>query len=179
MSLNQMREIRLKITDVFALEGEALENPANVLGRVTAYVLKHYAFLPKPLMVTIEGDDVVLRFPEEDDTAKAEAARLAEKAAKRAGEGNYEKAINIFKCALQLQPSLHTARRDLAMAYVELGDVDNATDHLIEVLRLAPQDAWSWVVLAKRVKIAKQRGKMTEQRCFGGLITAKSTSHAR
>ena len=45
-----------------------------------------------------------------------------------------------------MQPSFHAARRDLAMAYVEIGDVENATNHLIEVLRLDPKDAWSWVV---------------------------------
>lgn len=79
---------------------------------------------------------------------QAQAERLAERAGKRAAEGHYEKAVGILKRALELQPSLHRARRDLAMAYVKLGDVDNATNHLIEVLRLNPRDAWSWVVLA-------------------------------
>jgi Tfp pilus assembly protein PilF len=77
-----------------------------------------------------------------------EAARLAEKASKRAREGNYAKAIDIFKRVLELQPSFNVARRDLAMAYIESGDVDNATNHLVEVLRVDPKDAWSWVVLA-------------------------------
>ena len=66
---------------------------------------------------------------------------------KRAREGDYKKAIGIYKRVLELDPSLHEARRDLAMAYVEIGDVENATNHLIEVLRLDPKDAWSWVVL--------------------------------
>jgi len=33
------------------------------------------------------------------------------------------------------------------MIYAETGDVDNATNHLIEVLRLDPSDSWNWVVL--------------------------------
>jgi tetratricopeptide (TPR) repeat protein len=48
------------------------------------------------------------------------------------------------------------------MAYVEVGDVDNATNHLIEVLRLNPRDAWSWVVLANlyiRQKSDKDTGE--------------------
>jgi tetratricopeptide (TPR) repeat protein len=115
---------------------------------IIPFVLKQFAFLPQPLVVTIEGDEVVLQFPEESNASQAEAARLADKAAKRAQEGNYNKAIGIFKRVLELQPSLHIARRDLAMAYVEVGEVDNATNHLIEVLRVEPKDAWSWVVLA-------------------------------
>jgi tetratricopeptide (TPR) repeat protein len=112
--------------------------------------------------VTVEGDEVVIQYPEESTVAQAEAARLAERAGKRAAEGNYEKAIGILKRALELQPSLHKARRDLAMAYVETGDVDNATNHLIEVLRLDPGDAWSWVVLANlyiREKSDKETGE--------------------
>jgi Tfp pilus assembly protein PilF len=46
-----------------------------------------------------------------------------------------------------LQPTFHQARRDLAMACLETGDVDSAKNHLIEVLRLNPGDAWSWVVV--------------------------------
>ena len=34
------------------------------------------------------------------------------------------------------------------MAYVALGDVENATNHLIEVLRMDSRDPWSLVVLA-------------------------------
>lgn len=129
---------------------------------VTPLVLKQFGFLPQPLAITIEGDEVVLQFPEESATAQTEAARLAEKAAKRAAEGNYKKAIDIFRRVLELQPSLHKARRDLAMAFVEVGDVDNAINHLIEVLRLDPGDAWSWVVLANiyiREKSDPETGK--------------------
>ncbi len=118
------------------------------LAAITAYVIEHYAFLPKPIAVTLDGDEIVISFPEEPDAKKEEARRLTDRAVKRASEGNYEKAIGIYKRVLELQPSFHSARRDLAMAYVEVGDVESATNHLIEVLRLDPKDAWSWVVLA-------------------------------
>ena len=103
-----------------------------------------------------------ISFPEEADAKKEEARRLADRAVKRASEGNYEKAIGIYKRVLELQPSFHSARRDLAMAYVEVGDVESATNHLIEVLRLDPKDAWSWVVLANlyiREKSDKDTGE--------------------
>src|SRR6266550_855063 len=141
-----MREIRLNISDLFEIDPQSGDD-AKDLAAITAHVLKHYAFLPKPIAVTVEGSEVVISFPEEPDAKKEEARRLADRAVKRASEGNYEKAIGIYKRVLELQPSFHAARRDLAMAYMEVGDIENATNHLIEVLRSDPKDAWSWVVL--------------------------------
>ena len=142
-----MKEIRLKVSDLLETDLQETGEHPKELAAITAYVLKHYAFLPKPIAVTLEGDEVVISYPEEADKKREEAARLAARAVKRASEGNYKKAIGIYKRALELQPSFHDARRDLAMAYMEIGDVENATNHLIEVLRLDPKDAWSWVVL--------------------------------
>src|SRR2546429_7492268 len=156
-----MKTIRLKISDLYQFEGAPPhENPD--FATITMFVLKRFGFLPKPITVVLEGDEVVIRYPEESSEAQTDAERLAERAGKRAAEGHYEKAVAILKRALELQPSLHRARRDLAMAYVELGDVENATNHLIEVLRLSPRDAWSWVVLANlyiREKSDKDTGE--------------------
>lgn len=132
------------------------------MATITLLVLKQFGFLPQPVLVQVEGDEVVIQYPEETTAAQAEAARLAERAGRRAAEGDYRKAIGILKRVLELQPSLHTARRDLAMSYVEVGDVENATNHLIEVLRLNPRDAWSLVVLANlyiREKSDKETGE--------------------
>jgi len=145
-ALNPMKQIRLKTSDLFEIDPQTAERPKE-FAAITEYVLKHYGFLPKPIAVTVEKDEVVISYPEEPDAKREEAARLAERAVKRAREGRYEKAIGIYKRVLELQPSFHAARRDLAMAHMELGDVDNATNHLIEVLRLDPKDAWSLVVL--------------------------------
>lgn len=142
-----MRTLRLKIRDLLEPDGQQPSDRVPDVTELTLLVLKQFGFLPQPLTITVEGDEVVLQFPEESTAAQAEAARLAQKGAKRAAEGDYARAIDTLKRALKLQPSLHAARRDLAMACVELGDVENATNHLIEVLRLDPTDAWSWVVL--------------------------------
>src|SRR6266571_3231806 len=146
-ALNLMKQIRLKISELFEIDPQTAERPKE-FAAITEYVLKHYGFLPKPIAVTVEEDEVVISYPEEPDAKREEAAKLTARAIKRASEGQYEKAIGIYKRVLELQPSFHAARRDFAMAYVELGDVESATNHLIEVLRLDPKDAWSWVVLA-------------------------------
>jgi hypothetical protein len=62
-TLNPMKQIRLKISDLFAIDPQTAERPKE-FAAITEYVLK-------------------------------EAARLAERAVKRASEGQYEKAIGI------------------------------------------------------------------------------------
>ena len=151
----------MKVADLLDFEGRpASEVPDSAT--ITALAVKQFSFLPQPVTVQLEADEAILTFPEESNAAQAEAARLAERAGKRAAEGNYQKAISILKRVLELQPSLHAARRNLAMAYVEVGDSDNAVNHLIEVLRLDSHDAWSLVVLANlyiREKSDKETGE--------------------
>jgi Tfp pilus assembly protein PilF len=142
-----MPSLRLKIADFLELiDAPALQGTPG-LDVLTGLVRENVAFLKPPLVVEIEGDEIVVHYEDESGSAKSEAARLAEKGAKRAAEGDYPKAVELLKRALILQPSLHSARRDLAMAYAEMSDAENAANHLIEVLRLNPGDAWSWVVL--------------------------------
>jgi hypothetical protein len=86
-----MKEIRLKISDIFELEPQIPDQPRG-LAAITGYVLKHYAFLPQPIAVTVEGDEVVISYPEEADTKREEAARLAARAVKRASEGQVKRA---------------------------------------------------------------------------------------
>src|SRR5437867_7969522 len=111
-------------------------------------IKKSYGFLSAAVQVQIQGDMALISFDDLRSEEIEEATRLCERAGKRAAEGNYRKAVDIYKRVLELDPGLLRARRDLAMACVELGEFDEAKNHLIEVLRLDPKDVWSWVVLA-------------------------------
>lgn len=115
---------------------------------IEAMVQRQFQFLPQPLKIEIRDAEVAISCHEESASAKEEAVRLAARASKRAAEGDYSKAISAWKRALELQPTLHTARRELAMVCVERGDGESAKNHLIEVLRLNPRDYWAYVVLA-------------------------------
>ena len=76
-----MKEIRLKISDLFDIDPQTGDRPTD-LGSITDYILKHYAFLPMPIAVMVEGEEVVISYPEEGDAKRAEAARLVEQLAK-------------------------------------------------------------------------------------------------
>jgi tetratricopeptide (TPR) repeat protein len=158
-SLFQVPTLRLKIADVFAAEKSAGIQPDDTVAIIAA-VAQRFSFLRPPIVVAVEDDEVVVSYGDESEAQRAEAERLAARAAKWAAQGEYKKAISIWNRVLELHPSSQTARRDLAMAMVEVGDVAGAINHLIEALRIDPKDAWSWVVLAN-VYIRQRNDKET------------------
>ena len=147
VSFFEMNVVTIAINDLFDFEGHAAPAVRPDDGTISAMVKRQFAFLPQPLDIEIGVSAVTVSFPSESKNAQTEASRLAERAAKRATEGDSAKAISLLKRVLDLQPSFHQARRDLAMNCMEVGNVESAKNHLIEVLRLNPGDAWSWVVL--------------------------------
>ena len=167
-----MPSLRLKIADFLELVDAPALSGVPGLDELTGLVLENLAFLKPPLVVEIDGDELVVHYEEESGSARSEAARLAEKGAKRAAAGDFAKAIEILKRALILQPSLHSARRDLAMSYAEMGDAENASNHLIEVLRLSPDDAWSWVVLGN-LYLGPKNDAETAEKFFRKAIELK------
>ena len=142
-----VKSVTIQINDLFEFEGQPVpaQRPDNAV--VEAMARRQFEFLRQPLQIEIGENSVTVSFSEESPNTQDEAGRLAERAAKRAAEGNYDKAISLWKRVLELNPSFHKARRDLAMSCVETGDIEGAKNHLIEVLRLSPGDAWGWVVL--------------------------------
>jgi tetratricopeptide (TPR) repeat protein len=141
-----MNAIVVRVRDLPGLEN--IDASKMSAAEVEAAVRRCFAFFPKSANIHVDGEIVTIELPEAAAADAAEAVRLCERGGKRAGEGNYRKAVEIYKRALELDPGLLGARRDLAMACVELEEFDEAKNHLIEVLRLDPKDCWSWVVLA-------------------------------
>ena len=134
--------IRRPLRSLLDLHGEPLpkeENPVDLAMRIAPW----FAFLPVPVLFDIQGEDLLIRYPEEPESAKARAAKLARRAAQRADAGDYAGAASLWRRALQRQPSFHTARRDLAHAYVKLGDTEKAKPILLQVLHCDPEDLWA------------------------------------
>ena len=141
-----MNTIVVRLKDLPGLE--KIDPTTMPPAEVEAAVRRCFAFFPKSATIRVTGDMVTIELPQAAAEDAAEAVRLCERAGKRAAEGNYRKAADIYNRALELDPGLLSARRDLAMVSVELGEFDDAKNHLVEVLRLDPKDVWSWVVLA-------------------------------
>lgn len=111
-------------------------------------IRQQFDYLPGELDIVISEGVATIRFEEASEGERSEALRLFEKAAKRAVSGEFQKARDIYARVLELDPAMADARRELAMTLFELGDMPGAKDELIDALRLKPDDAWSYVVLA-------------------------------
>lgn len=140
-----MPEIAISIADLRLLGGRALD--ALPEDEWPAEIAKLFDFMPGTLQVRIEGGTAYVSFAGEGPNARQEAARLHDQASRKAQRGEYSRAIDLFARSLVANPADTAVRRDLAMACMEAGRMDEAEDHLIEVLRLDPSDAWAFVIL--------------------------------
>lgn len=116
--------------------------PAEIASRLAA----HFVFIGD-ITVTITDGVAYITAADAALAKRDEAARLAERAAKRASNGDFARAIELYERVLQLHPARADTHRELAMCLMELGRLDAAKDALIDALKLAPADAWSFVVL--------------------------------
>jgi len=97
--------------------------------------------------LNVNGDVVTVTPSEVSRVYLDEGDRLYGKAGMRAKNGEFEKAAAIYRRVLEINPSRHDARRDLAMVLVELGEAEEAKDLLLDVLKADPRDVASLVIL--------------------------------
>ena len=112
-----------------------------------ARIREQFGFLGTGVTVTIRDGIAHIALPPAAAAKADEATKLYERAGKRAREGDFARAVELYQRVLTLNPALPSAHRDLAMSLMELGRTADAKDALIDALRLAPDDAWSFVVL--------------------------------
>lgn len=140
-------EHRIKLADLYAAPGfidpTAGAAPSLDDGRVAAL----YSFLPKETVFTVTPDELIIARPEIGRKAQEEATKFFERAAKRARDGDHERAAQLYTLGLAIEPLQAVARRDLAMSVMAKGDKDAAGAELRRLLLLFPADAWAWVIL--------------------------------
>ena len=130
-----------------ALDGPPLDRAADI-ETLRAKVRSLYDFLPRPMTVQVGSGTVLITCADKTPEDKAEALRLFEQAGRRVREGEFERAAALCRRALCCQPLFHAARRELARAYLEMGDTESATATLWQGVRVDPREVWSLVTLA-------------------------------
>jgi tetratricopeptide (TPR) repeat protein len=115
---------------------------------ISLQVVRLYGFLPPPIIIEFDGESVDISFSDKSENDKAEAERLAEHAAEHASAGRCERALEVWRRALQLQPTRSITWRDIGMVCVQLGRAEEARGYLLTALRLDPNDVGNLVAMA-------------------------------
>lgn len=153
-SIDDLRKTLPGADALEGLEGDALlQALTRLLGAVA-----------EDAEVSFDGVMVHVVPKEVGASAVAEAARLQDKAAARARQGEFAKAEAIYRRVLELNPTAMKARRELAMVLVEMGRAEDAVDQLIDVLRADPCDAQALIVLGNHY--ARRAGDPVAARRF-------------
>jgi tetratricopeptide (TPR) repeat protein len=133
----------VKLSDLAFLSDEDLTAHGGLGGKI----IRQFSFLQGDLKVKISDGLAHIEYSPAAPEKLAEALRLADQGANAAKKGDFHAALDFYTAALQANPALPDTRRDLAMVHYELGQLDAAKDELIDALRLAPDDAWSHLVM--------------------------------
>ncbi len=123
------------------LEALPVEDAQGVITRC-------YSFLPPPHEVAISKGVATISWLGKPPKNPAETEDLFDKAVKHAGRGNYVRAVDTLKRVLERQPDHVEARRNLGMAFLEMGQVEKGKEHLAQAARLSPDDPWTFLLLA-------------------------------
>lgn len=140
-------ELRIPLADLSAAPGFFDPGADSARGLDTSQTAVLYSFLPPDTTFALSCETLVITRPDPTNNRATDSAELIERAAKRAREGDHEKAVQQYERALAIDPLHITGRRDLAMSRVAKGDTLGADAELRRLLLLAPADAWAWVIL--------------------------------
>jgi tetratricopeptide (TPR) repeat protein len=143
------------------------KNPID-LSKIPSYealqiIKQSYGFLSDAVEISIENGIATITLPDEKSKKVNDALDWFDRGLKKAKQGDYQNAIQLLKRTLEYLPAHTDARRNLAMAYLESGDQDEALNQLIDVLRLDPKDAWGYILLGNIYVKHKEDRKTGEQ----------------
>ena len=110
-------------------------------------IKKSYGFLSPAIQVTIADGTVTIQMEEARGERIGDALKQFQKAVREAQQGNYQKAVKLFGKVLEVIPQHVDARRNQAMACMEMGNHQQARILLEECLKIDPTNAWSFVLL--------------------------------
>ena len=146
-SIDDLKQSVPGAVDLAALTGDELSDALRcLLGKAAVGAV-----------IRVDGKMISLDFGEIPEALLQEADRLCEKASTQASKGELPKAASIYRRALELNPSLQSARRALAMVLLESGKIDDAIDVLLDALKTDPRDHEALVILGNHY--ARQDGQ--------------------
>ena len=162
-----MSTIIVSLSDIIIDPKNKIDLTALSIDEACKLIKRSYRFISSLVEVKIENGYAIINFREEEESKIKRAVEIYQEGVKKGERGNYKKAIELFKKVLDVIPEHIDARRNLGMAYLELGDIEGAKDNLIDVLRIDPKDTWSYVLLGNIYgKYEKERDFESQERFY-------------
>ena len=168
---NLMLNLAIPLAHLAFLTGEPADGAVSE-ETLIARIREQFGFLGAGVTVVIRDGIAHISRPAAAAAKADEATKLYERAGKRARDGDFARAAELYARVLKLNPALPAAHRDLAMSLVELQRTEEAKDALIDALRLKPDDAWSLVVLGN-IYIQRPDGPARARQFFARALELK------
>jgi tetratricopeptide (TPR) repeat protein len=110
-------------------------------------IKQSYGFLSMAIDVSIQNDIATITLKEQSAEKISNALKFFHKGIREAQQGSYQKAIKYFNKVIETIPQHVDARRNLAMAHLEKGNIPKAKELLHECIKIDPTNVWSFVLL--------------------------------
>jgi len=140
-------EFLIALKDIVIGPGKRLDPSTSSEEEVIALIKKTYGFLAETMEVSIREGMVRIKFKDATPEKINEALTKFKKAVSEAEQRRLLRALKLFQEVLAVIPEHVDARRNLAKAYLELGNIEKARKHLNECLQIDPKDSWSYIML--------------------------------
>jgi len=142
-----MATILINLKDIIIDPDSTVDLAALPAGDAMDRVKTSYGFLASSVDVSIANGAAVINLKEPPAHKVADAEKTYNKAVQDAQQGDYAKAIKRFQQVIEILPLHIDARRNLAMAYLELKNFAKAKEHLLECSQLDPNNVWTLILL--------------------------------
>jgi tetratricopeptide (TPR) repeat protein len=143
------------------------ENPVDLaslpIEEAIAHIKQVYGFLPDAADISVADGVVTIVVPDASAERAGQALQNHQRAIRMAERGRYQSAIKLLQEVLDVLPNNLDARRNLAMAHMELGDSAAAKQCLLQVLQIDPKDTQALLIMGNLYAQAEQDPETAER----------------
>ena len=148
MSVNTfMITISIPLKNIVLDPFKNIDLPALPEEEAISLLKNSYGFLSSSVEVYIQDDVAIITLKESKKEDIDKALKTYKKGVSAAEQGEYKKATKSFLKVISVIPHHVDARRNLAMAYLESGNLDQAQKYLRECIQIDTEDVWSYLLL--------------------------------
>jgi len=140
-------KVSIPLKDILLAPGKRFDPSVNTEAEAIAHIKKTYGVMASSMTVSIADGMVNIDFKDATPAKINEAIKNFDKAVAKGQAGQVKEALQLFKKVLEVIPEHIDARRNLAKAYIELGNTDQAKKHLDICIQIKPKDCWSYIML--------------------------------